>query len=363
MVGKNYQILIVALAVLITACNKEPVTEPGGNTNLPPVSTPGDRSIYVACEGSFGNGNASMSVLNISSDANYENVYYNVNGELLGDVFQSITKVDDKLFLCINNSDKVVVLSASDRKLIKTINISKPRYVLVVGDDKAYVTSQYSNDVYVLNTNTLSVTGKIEMSYQNPEGMIRLGEMAYVCCWDTACNMLYSIDIAKDQVVDSYTLAGYAPHDIVSDKNDDIWVLSGNVNKNKQASLTSFNANSFPVVKSFNFTDNKDPIKLRVNSSGDMLYYIGVDYLGGNAYNGVFKMNVDDAQLPNTPFIPAQQLQYFWGLGIDPNTNDIFVGDPKGFVQKGAVMIYSANGTLKKTYETGIGPGYFYFDE
>ena len=73
-------------------------------------------------------------------------------------------------------------------------------------------------------------------------------------------------------------------------------------------------------------------------------------------------MDINAANLPTQPFIPSQSFQYFWALGIDERTGNIFVGDPKGFVQKGSVSVYQPDGTLVKTFKTGVGPGHFYFE-
>ena len=74
-------------------------------------------------------------------------------------------------------------------------------------------------------------------------------------------------------------------------------------------------------------------------------------------------MGIHDAALPAQPFVAAKQYQYFWALGVDPVTGNIYVGDPKGFVQKGSVYIYQQDATLIKTFSVGLGPGHFYFDE
>lgn len=88
-----------------------------------------------------------------------------------------------------------------------------------------------------------------------------------------------------------------------------------------------------------------------------------MDYNGGTTNNGIYRMKIDDLLLPTQPFIPAQNFQYYWALNIQPGTGYIYVGDPKGFTQKGIVSIYRQDGTKVKDFRTGIGPGHFFFDE
>lgn len=352
------------LCLLLAACNKDrkgpQPTNPG---EAPPTGGPGERNLYIACEGSFGNGNASLYMQNLETQVLYENVFLNVNGKSVGDVFQSMERIGDSIYMCINNSDKILVIDANTRKHTGTINIPKPRYILPVNPEKAYVSTMYSNKVYIINPKTLSISGTIEMPAQNPEGMLIQGSRAYICTWDVNCNKVYIVSIVTDQVTDSYTIGGYAPKNVLADKNGAIWVLAGNVQKQKPATLTQLVPGSSDIIQTLQFDVLQDPIKPVMNNTGDVLYFIGVDYNGYTGYNGIFKMSTTAGSLPATPLIPAKKFQYYWGLGIDPVTDEIYVGDPKGFVQQGSVTVYTPAGEQRRVFNVGVGPGYFYFDE
>lgn len=364
--GRAFQQIlnITLVACLLLSCNKDKqAAQPTSPGQAPPSAGSDKRYVYVACEGSYTNGNASLSMQELTTLTQYDNVYLNTNGEMLGDVFQSIEKIDDQLFLCINNSDKVLVIDAKTRKNKGTISIPKPRYILPIHSEKAYVSTEYSNKVYVINPKTRTIEKTIEMPAQNPEGMALLGSRAYITTWDKHCNKVYIVSIVNDEVTDSFTLAGYAPHDVLVDGNGFVWVLSGNVPEKVKATLTKLAPGTADIVSSYTYGEQQDPIKLRMNKAGDELYFIGVDYNGASSYNGIYRMNVQDATLPASPLIAAQKLEYFWGLGIDPVTDDIYVGNPKGFIQKGTVNVYDNSGLQKRSFEVGVGPGYFYFDE
>lgn len=361
-----FQILIPCLLVsmLFAACNKEGSqgAQPTNAGSVPPTGSADDRNVYVVCEGAYGNGNASLYMQDLFSLVIYDNVYLNLNGNGLGDVFQSIERIDDQLFLCVNNSDKIIVLDAATRKLKGEISIPKPRYIQQVNPEKAYVGSLYSNKLYIINPKTLNIQGSIDMPAKNAEGMMVQGVRAYICTWDTACNKVYIVNTLTDKLTDSFEIAGYAPQHALADANGFVWVLSGNVEKGKKAALTKLAPGTADIVASFQFKDLQDVIKPVFNNVGDELLYIGVDYQGNSGYNGIFRMNVNDGALPTIPLIPAQKFQYYWGLGIDPITDEIYVGDPKGFVQKGTVTVYNNKGEQKRVFDVGIGPGYFYFD-
>lgn len=359
--------LALCLCIVLAACNKDrqnaqPVIT-GSNGQSPIPNTGDDRLLYIACEGSFGSGNASLSMQNLTSGTGFDDVYLTTNNKSIGDVLQSIQRIDDKLFLCVNNSDNVLVINAKTRQFIKRIDIPKPRYIMPVDPHKAYVSTLYSNKLYVIDPTDLNITGTIDMPALNPERMTKQGNRVYVCTWDTACNKIYSISTVTDQLLDSQTIAGFAPHSVVTDAVGFVWVLSGNPQQGKKAALTKLEPGITDVVESFNFQSLQDPIKMITDKAKNNLYFIGVDYNGLSGYNGIFKMGTTDGKLPSVPLIPAQKFQYFWGLGTDPVTDDIYVGDPKGFTQKGSVSVYSSTGEQLRSFGTGVGPGYFYFDE
>jgi YVTN family beta-propeller protein len=356
MVGKVNKALIILLCCL-ASCVKD---KPGAQTSVLPGST---GNAYVVCEGNFGSGNSTLYAYRQTQDSVYGDLYTIANGHALGDVFQSMQRIGDKLLLCINNSDKVVVVRADNWQWIANIAISKPRYVLPVSNDKVYISSLYSNKVYVIDPQSFAVTDTIQMPSLNPEGMCLYNNSAFICNWDTACNNLYKVDIATNSIVQTITLAGYAPQAALVDKAQTLWVLAGNHEKNRRATLTRIDPSTGAILKSYLFPNEADVLKPVLNKTRDTLYYIAVNYYGGTTNNGIYRMGIDDATLPTTPFLQALQYQYFWALGIDPIANSIYVGDPKGFVQKGSVGVYSPDGTKTDSFKVGVGPGHFYFDE
>lgn len=356
---ENKQIIRLAFFLLfIAACKKD---KPAPLTT-PPTFAGND--VYIVCEGSLGNGNASLSLYDAAAKVSYEDVYKTANNnQSLGDVFQSMVRIGDKLFLCINNSDKVLVINHADHKLAGTISVPKPRYILPINETKAYVSTLFSNKVYIINPSTYTVTGSFPMPYQNPEGMLLFNNNAYICTWDTACSKLYKVNTATDKIEQEIDLAGKAPQEVLPDANNKLWVLSGNVTKGKKAALTCVEPGDGHIIHSFVFPDKADVIRPVFNKAKNTLYFIEVNYSGGTDFNGVYRMDIGDNQLPAQPFLAAQQYQYFWALGIDPRTDNIYIGDPKGFVQKGSVSVYDAGGIKTTSFEVGIGPGHFYFNE
>lgn len=355
---KNFKNIIFfgCSVFLLAACKKDkPATN---NKPLPADST---AQVLIACEGSLGNGNASLSVYSTALDSMYNDVFKQANKQDLGDVFQSITQIGNAYFLCINNSDKIVVLQPDNWLMLTSISVPKPRYILPVSANKAYVSSLFSNKLYVLNTASFAIEKTLEMPYINAEQMVLSGAYAYAASWDTASNKIYRIDIATDRITDSITLSGYAPQSIITDKDNKLWVMAGNAYKGKASSLHRIDPATKTILQSYHFPDKVEAIKPVFNPKGDTLYFIEVDYNGGTTNNGIYRMRYDAATLPDKAFISCTAFQYFWALGIDPNSGTIYIGDPKGFIQQGNVLLYRQDGTLLHQHKTGLGPGAFYF--
>lgn len=348
--------IIILMTMLLVACVKD---TPNPTKNV--ASTNG--SVYIVCEGNFGNGDGTLYNYNIATDSVNGDLYRAYNNSALGDVFQSIKRIGDSLYLCVNNSDKIVVLHAVTHKEVGRINIPKPRYILPISPTVAYVSTLYSNYIYTINPKTLQISGTISIPHQNPEGMLRILDNIIVCPWDTTCNKIYTINTGSSSIVSITEVAGFAPHAVLVDKEQMLWVMAGNVTKGKQATLTRIDPSTGNMLKSFTFAADIDPIKPAFNKTRDTLYYIQVKYDGSTTDNGIYRLDIHDTELPITPVIPASPFQYYYALGVEPTTGYLYVGDPKGFTQKGSVGIYKQNGTIIKTFATGLGPGQIYFGE
>lgn len=356
---KIIYIIIAICSLSIFSCVKD---KPKKNGSNPDIND--NPRVIIANEGVFNGGNASLSYIDLATQKIYNDVYKAQNDRALGDVFQSIAGDENNLYLVINNSNKIITVDKRTLKYKSELNISQPRYICLIGNNKALVSSMYRSKVQVVDLNTNQVTKEISLPHPNTEGMTVLNNKVYICPWNTTCNYIYQFDIATEQIEDSIYISGYAPTRAIADKNNQLWVFAGNPYLNVPASITQINPNTKQILKSFIFNGSEEIIKPVFNPSKDAFYYLAVMYSSNSAsdYNGLYKMSIEATQPPTEALVKAQALQYFWGLGVNPENGNIFLGDPKGFIQSGIVSEYTDQGILKNTYTTGLGPGYFYFD-
>ncbi len=320
------------------------------------------QTLLVGNEGNFGSGTATLTQIDLSTNASYQNVYAQLNDEGIGDVLQSITRVGNAYYLVVNNSNKIIVTDNKMRKTSEIKNLNQARFMLAVNSNKAYVSSIYNYKIYVIDLTNNTKVNEINVDSNWTEEMVLLsdasGDYVYTCNYDTAINYITKINANTDQVVDRITIGGYAPSRIVKSTDNTLWILAGNNFFNKTATLTHLDPSNNQRLSTITFNPTWSPEHLAIDRNGDLLVLVN-DY--NNNKSGIYKVPKNATAAPSTFFITASTGTYLYGLGIEPVTNDIFVSDAKDFTQNGTVMRYNSNGDLIQSWPTGIAPSSFYF--
>lgn len=329
------------------------------------------RGVYIGCEGNFTGGNASLSYYDKNSKESYNKIFENTNNFPVGDVLQSTKVRGDKLFMMVNNSGKIYIVDKNSLLYSNTIKgLVSPRYIEFIDDNKAYITDLYSPAIAVLDLQTLKVNKSILVGYsptgapRGTEEMVRYKDIVYTSSWSYG-DQVYKIDVNQDKVVDSLTVT-LQPNSLVLDKNNKLWVLSdggyvGNPLEKRKASLTCIDAETFKIDRVLTFnSDIAQPSRLRINSAKDALYFVYGSHRVSTSDYGVYKMSVDATQLPASAYIPADG-KLIYSLGIDPQNEDIYIGDALDYVQRGVIYRYSKDAEQIDRFSVGIIPGSFTF--
>lgn len=356
---KNIILLTLATIVLMTlsSCKEKSYIEP-----LPVLS---EQGIFIVSEGNFTFGNGSLSYLDLEQNKVYNQVFYNQNGFPLGDVPQSVFQKGDTLFVVVNNSGKIVLMDSNDFKYITTIEgFVSPRQILQTKDHLAYVSDLYSNNLTILDLETLEKKGSIDLGYSS-ESMILHEDYAYIANWSYG-QSLFKVDINNNQIISSIDV-GVQPNSLVLDKNDRLWVLcdggfEGSPHAWDYASLYQIDLSSFTVLKSIRF-EHKDynPKTLKINTAKDTLFFISAAYGGQSSVSsGIFKMSIEDTFIPTEPFI-HERGGYFYNFGISPLNQDIYVSDVLDYIRAGWLWKFDKNGMLQDSFRVDIIPGELIF--
>jgi YVTN family beta-propeller protein len=333
----------ILFLTLIVSCKKNE-EKPVGNF------LSGD-GVFIINEGNFMGGNGSLSFYSYDSSQVYNDLFSEVNGRPLGDVPNSMEIYGDKAYIVVNNSGKIEIIKNNTMESVSTISgMISPRNIGFVNSSKAYVTSMYSDSLIVINLNENSIDGYIDIR-RSSESIVIAGDKTFVANW-VGGNEVMVIDNASDEVIDSITV-GIEPESMVLDKNDMLWVLcNGGWMRENFAELDGINTSTNTIEKTIVFsTKQASPSCLRVNGTGEMLYYLE---------NGVRKLSITSSELPSEPII-SESGHYFYKLGIDPVSNDIFVTDAVDYQQNGYLIHYNPDGALISSYLADIIPGWMCF--
>ncbi|HET6242974.1 MAG: hypothetical protein H0V01_14910 [Bacteroidetes bacterium] len=344
-----YRLFTLVIILVCLSCKKDKPIKPDPEK---PIQITPQGGVFILNEGNYQWGNASIDFYNNADSSYSTNVFKTANDRPLGDVFQSMEIIGSKAYLVVNNSGKIEVVNLSDFKSLASINgLTSPRYIKAVSETKAYVTDYASNVISVLDLTNNTVIKTIPCRGFTEELIFSSGK---VFVTNLKSEYLYVFNPITDLLTDSIK-TGYASNSIRKDKNGKLWILcSGENTGGIPGSIHRVNPETNLVEYSVHFPNaNQNPFKLRINSEGDMLYFLN---------NGICRASINNIELDTQPFIVQNNLN-FYGLGVEPKTGIIYIADAIDYVQKGKIMRYSKEGNLINSFNAGIIPGDFYFLE
>lgn len=331
------------------ACKKDQPPQPSSQQVSP--GSPG--FVYILNEGNFMASNGSVTRLNLSDGSVVTDYYASQNNNAsIGDVPQSMCAHNGNFYVVVNNSNKILVINKYTFQVSAQITgFNSPRFILPVSNSKAYVSDLYAGALAVVDLINFSLSSSISLPGWSEEMALAYGK---VFVTNRSSAYVYVLNTINDQMTDSIHV-GYGSNSIGEDKNGKLWVLSqGNATLNIPAQLTRINPLTNAVEATFTFSSSPHlPHCLRVNGNKDVLYFLDVD--------GVYRMPINGS-LPSTSFI-AQGSRTFYGLGVDPQNETVYVSDAIDYNQQGKIFRYASSGSEMDQFTAGIIPGYFYFDK
>lgn len=338
--------MIMTIMILtLMGCEKETVDDDG----YPNVEQ--GKGVFVLNEGNFQWANASVGYYKKDQKTSYHELFFEVNGETPGDLLQSMTLYDDELWMMVNNSAKIEIMDPGTGQRTGTITgMGSPRYMLPLPLlNKAYVSDLYNNRVHIIDLNTRTLTGHIPINGWS-EALIEAGSKVIVS--GVSSGMLYAIDPQTDQITDSLQV-GDSPESMVLDDQGMLWVLcQGFWPDYATARLVKADPSSWEIVSTYMLPEKTLAFsRLSISGNSQQLYF-----LGGDVYTFDLK-----AENPQPQSIIDGTGMTFYGLGIDPLNNDIYVSDVVDFTQQGNIMRYSSEGTLIDEFEARNIPSGFLF--
>ncbi|MGZ5304734.1 MAG: YncE family protein [Bacteroidia bacterium] len=349
---KKYFFLLFFVAAFLVSCNDKPeiVDPPKGDVS---------KGVFIINEGTFTFGNASLSFYNADSQKVENDVFNRINNRPIGDVFQSMYAYNSKYFCVVNNMQKIEVLNKETLKAEAVIEgMNAPRYFLPINSGKAYVTDLYAKGIWVINPTTYQLLKKIDYKPNIDtallawtEQMVSHNNEVFICA--PRQKEILVLDANRDEITLTIPVEAQ-PQWMQKDKNNNIWVLCDGSIDNQFSKLYCINPQTKSILKTLTFDSKTRAVsELKINAAGNVLCYI---------YKDFFIMSINDNTLPQTAAIQADTKQ-FYGLGIHPVINEIYISDAIDNIQPGKVYRYSSSGKLLDEFQVGVSPGEFLFAE
>lgn len=321
-----------------------------------------ERGLFICNEGNFQYGNATLSYYDPQTKSVENEIFYRANAMKLGDVAQSMIIHNGIGWVVVNNSHVVFAIDHTTFKEVGRITgLTSPRYIHFVSDNKAYITQIWDNRIFIINPKRYEVTGYIEVPNMtseqgSTEQMVQLGKYLYVNCWSYQ-NRLLKIDTETDSIVAELEV-GIQPTSLALDCNGKLWTVTdggyeGSPYGYEAPALYRIDPETFSIEQTFSFAKGDAPSEVQINGRGDTLYWINDD---------IWSMSVDADRVPVRPFLDSRGTIYY-GLTVDPKSDEVYIADAVDYTQQGKIYRYSARGELLDEFYVGIIPGAFCWKE
>jgi flagellar hook-associated protein FlgK len=348
----RYFLPLVFLSIML-GCNDDEKTPKGKY----------EEGVLVVNEGGFLSANGTITHFNNKTEAEVEqNIFKSTGSQFAGDVVQSLTIEDDKGYLVVNGDNKIEIINAKTFEGISTIthaDLVSPRDVEVIGN-KAYVSvwGPYDDNyalidsyvlVYDLATNT-SVK-KIDTD-EGVEKLLYSGDRLFASNYNFGYSSTVAVINPSDNTLVKQIELSAGPSGMVIDNNGKLWVITTGTYGGNDGKLFRINTGTLTVETTIELGFNADT-DLSVTSDKKSLIF--------SAGTSVYKMSIDATSVPEAAFLNAAEVVTPYALGVDPETDEVYIGDALNFATPGIVYIYKPDGTLRTSFAAGINPTQFVF--
>ena len=340
----QFKLIILSLFITFVSCDND------DDASIP-SSGDYDNGILVLNEGSQSFG--SVTFLSEDFSEVEQDIFTTTNpGENLGSFVQSIFFDDESAYIISNGSNVITVVNrfTFEKTGEFTAGIDVPRYGVVV-DGKAYVTNQASfttggdDFVAVFDVNTLSL-----------DTIIPIMRTVDVIIYDGS--KLY-IQNAAFGVGSEITIVNPSSNQIedVVQTGDGLQSIAINVN-----SVYALHANGVDII-STNSQEVVSTIAMPSGISGARNLRLSEGQLYYTFESSVYTAPITASTLSDTPIITYQSNSAFGAMyGFAVRNGLVYIGDATDFASDGFIEVYDTDGTFVFGTSVGVGPNGFYFN-
>ncbi len=361
--------------IFSAGCRKKPDVIPETLAGLlPPDPSATVKGVYLLNEGNLNSNKASLDYLDFTTGIFHLNLYNQENPEVtkgLGDVGNDIGVYGSKLYVVVNNSNKIEVLEKNTGKRIGQVNLVNCRSI-AFSAGKVYISAYLGTVgdphapqgiVAEIDSNTLSITRKVTVGRQ-PEQIAIVGQKLYVANSGGYSPSDYERTVS---VIDLETFTETGRIDVainldrcLSDGNGKLYVTSRGDYYNQPSDLFVIDTKTGSVVKDFHLPASVLCI------DDNTLYLFGSDfsYNTGKWTTTYGMIDIVADTLLDRRFITdgtETRIKVPYGLAVNPVTKEVYLTDAKNYVNPGTLYCFSPAGENEWSVTTGDIPGHFAF--
>ncbi|MFT6982999.1 MAG: YVTN family beta-propeller protein [Crocinitomicaceae bacterium] len=335
-------ISFIVIGLVLFSCKKD---EPQAPATAPDLAN----GALVLCEGLFQLNNSSISWIDFSSGVIDNSYFVTRTNRQIGDTGNDMKRYGSKIYVVVNVSSVIEVLSASDFTSIKQIQMEsggvskQPRSIAFYGGN-AYVTC-YDGFVDVIDTSSLTVTSRIPVG-NNPEGLAVANGKLYVANsgglnFPNLDSTLSVIDLATNAELMKITV-GINPGEVVSDASGDVYVISRGDYGAVPSRLKRVNSTTDVLAESFAFDIN------------------GISPMNSNFLvfdaNSVSVFNAISEMIESSNFIDLSEVVTLYNISYNSFNGKIYISDAMNYTNTGYLRKYNSVGVYETSYHVGLNP-------
>lgn len=339
--------------------------------NSPPVINKQSSGIYILNEGEYGQNNSTLDFWDFNTGKYTLSFFTQINPQQagLGDTGNDIAAYGNRLYIVVNASNYVEVINLKTGEHIGKIEGIANGRNITFHNQYAYITSYAGPMVgtkqlgYVYRIDTANIKNtedKVVVGYQ-PEGLTIANNKLYVAnsggYLTNYDNRVSIIDLDSFKEIKKIEVATNLSK-VKKDKNNVIWITSLGNYKTIPGSISAIDPSTDTVIKTINI-----PVS-NFDFYGNELYYYSVDWSTNQPKSTYGKINIITKEKISGSFISEADKNKIvspYGLIINKENGDIFIGDASNYVNPGKIFWFDKNGNLKNSQTTGVMPAHFEF--
>lgn len=335
-------ISLLILTFLVFGCKKD---EPKCPVPAPALSN----GAIVLCEGLYQQNNSTISWVDFATGTIDNGYFVTRTNRQIGDTGNDIQRYGGKIYIVVNVSSVIEVLSANDFTSIAQIEMlegatsKQPRSLAFYGPN-AYVTC-FDGYVDVIDTATLTVTTRIPVG-SNPEGITVANNKLYVANsgglnFPNVDSTVSVIDLGTHSEIQKITV-GPNPGGLISDASGDVYAVVRGDFGAIPSRMKRINTTTDVLEETFAFDVNGITA---MNNKFLVYNYTSV---------GLFDPMLEQMEAPN--FVDVSGVMTLYHVSYNTFNDKIYISDAMNYTNTGYLRVYSSSGTSQSNYHVGLNP-------